>query len=63
LNYGEDGAKNGGFVINIPKSSNQRDYIIKVGGQYKWVSNDNNWISLQPEGGSIQVSHIQVSQE
>jgi len=63
LNYGKDGAKNGGFVINIPKSSNQRDYIIKVGGQYKWVSNDNNWLSLQPEGGSIQVSYIQVSQE
>ena len=40
-----------------------RDYIIRVGGQYKWVSEDNNWISLQPEGGSAEVSLIQISQE
>jgi hypothetical protein len=63
LNYGKDGSKNGGFVINIPGSSDQRDYIIKVGGQYKWFSNDNNWLSLQPEGGSVQISQIQISQE
>ena len=63
LNYGKGDAKNGGFVINIPDSDGQRDYIVKVGGQYKWFSEDNNWISLQPEGGSAVVSLIQISQE
>jgi len=63
LNYGKSTAKNGGFVINIPKSENMRDYVIKVGGQYKWVSEDNNWISVQPEGGSAEISVIQISQE
>ncbi|MFP4471872.1 MAG: tetratricopeptide repeat protein, partial [Bacteroidales bacterium] len=63
LNYGKGNSKNGGFVINIPKSGNMRDYIVKVGGQYKWFSEDNDWISLQPEGGSVEVSLIQVSQE
>jgi hypothetical protein len=63
LNYGKGDAKNGGFVINIPDSDGQRDYIVKVGGQYKWFSEDNNWISLQPEGGSAEVSLIQISQE
>jgi hypothetical protein len=63
LNYGKGAAKNGGFVINIPKSENLRDYVIRVGGQYKWVSEDNNWISLQPEGGNAEISVIQISQE
>ena len=63
LNYGKDGSNNGGFVINIPKAEQTRDYIVKVGGQYKWFSEDNNWISLQPEGGNVEVSMIQISQE
>jgi tetratricopeptide (TPR) repeat protein len=63
LNYGKGAAKNGGFVINIPKSENLRDYVIRVGGQYKWVSEDNNWISLQPEGGNAEILVIQISQE
>jgi len=63
LNYGKGGQKNGGFVINIPIDNYTRDYIVKVGGQYKWFSEDNNWISLQPEGGSVEVSFIQISQE
>ena len=63
LNYGKGATKNGGFVINIPESDGQRDYLVKVGGQYKWFSEDNNWISLQPEGGSAEVTLIQISQE
>ncbi len=63
LNYGKDGTNNGGFVINIPNISQPRDYIVKVGSQYRWFSEDNNWISLQPEGGSVEVSMIQISQE
>ncbi len=63
LNYGKDGTNNGGFVINIPNMTQARDYIVKVGGQYRWFSEDNNWISLQPEGGVVEVSMIQISQE
>jgi restriction endonuclease S subunit len=63
LNYGKDGSNNGGFVINIPNLEQTRDYIVKVGSQYKWFSEDNNWVSLQPEGGNIKVELIQISQE
>nr|NQU90603.1 hypothetical protein [Bacteroidota bacterium] len=63
LNYGKGGSKNGGFVINIPKSTSSRSYVIRMGGQYKWSGEDNNWLSLQPEGGSLQISMFQISQE
>ncbi|HQF01955.1 MAG TPA: hypothetical protein PKZ05_07805 [Bacteroidales bacterium] len=63
LNYGKDGSNNGGFVISIPNLEQTRDYIVKVGSQYKWFSEDNNWVSLQPEGGNIKVELIQISQE
>jgi len=61
LNYGKDNSKSGGTLIKIPVSSEVKDYIIRIGAQYKWFSEDNNWISLYPEGGEIEVSLIQIS--
>ncbi len=61
LNYGKDNSKSGGTLIKIPVSNEVKDYIIRIGAQYKWFSEDNNWISLYPEGGEIEVSLIQIS--
>jgi hypothetical protein len=63
LNYGKDGSQNGGFVIDIPKGSETQDYLVKVGGQYKWESEDNNWLGIQPDGQAVEISLIQISQE
>ncbi len=61
LNYGKDNSKSGGTLIKIPVSNEVKDYIIRIGAQYKWFSEDNNWLSLYPEGGEIEVSLIQIS--
>ena len=61
LNYGKDNSKSGGTLIKIPVSNEVKDYIIRIGAQYKWFSVDNNWLSLYPEGGEIEVSLIQIS--
>ena len=61
LNYGKDNSKSGGTIIKIPVSNEVKDYIIRIGAQYKWFSEDNNWLSLYPEGGEIEVSLIQIS--
>ncbi len=61
LSYGSKNSKNGGTLIKIPPSKNIKDYFIRIGVQYKWFSEDNNWISIVPEGGDIEVSLIRIS--
>ncbi len=59
--YGIGTAKNGGFVVSVPADSEYHDYIIRVGNQYKWFSEDNNWISIYPENGDIEISLLRIS--
>jgi len=59
--YGIGTAKNGGFVVSVPADSESHDYIIRVGNQYKWFSEDNNWISMYPENGDIEISLLRIS--
>ena len=59
--YGSDKGKNGGFVVQVPEGNEQNDYIIRVGNQYKWFSEDNNWISVYPENGDIEISLLRIS--
>jgi tetratricopeptide (TPR) repeat protein len=61
FSYGIDGGKNGGSLLRIPAGETEQDYLIRIGTQYKWFSEDNNWVSLYPEGGDIEVSLIRVS--
>lgn len=61
LSYGSKNSKNGGTLIKIPPSKNIKDYFIRIGVQYKWFSKDNNWLSIVPEGGDIEVSLIRIS--
>lgn len=59
--YGKDNTKNGGFVVQVPPGKKDQDFIIRVGSQYKWFSDDNNWISIYPENNSIEISLMRIS--
>jgi tetratricopeptide (TPR) repeat protein len=59
--YGRDKSKNGGFVVQVPSGKANRDFIIRVGIQYKWFSDDNNWLSIYPENNPIEISLVRIS--
>ncbi len=59
--YGKDESKNGGFVVQVPAGKAAHDYIIRIGIQYKWFSEDNNWFSIYPENHPIQVNLVRIS--
>ncbi len=61
FSYGRDTEKNGGFVVQIIEDDNFNDYIVRVGNQYKWFSEDNNWLSIIPEHGDIEITMMRIS--
>lgn len=61
VNYGKGGSKSGGFIMPVPGGEEMKEYIFELGNQYNWTSKDNNWISLTPQGGSIEVSLIEIA--
>ena len=61
LNFGKDKAKNGGLIVRLAENNESQNYLIRIGSQYKWFSEDNNWISVQPEGGRLGISEISFS--
>ncbi|MDP2235450.1 MAG: hypothetical protein Q8J88_03350 [Bacteroidales bacterium] len=61
VNFGSKSGRNGGFVLPIPENDSYNDFIVRIGSQYKWFSEDNIYIELLPENGSIEVSMIQIS--
>jgi tetratricopeptide (TPR) repeat protein len=61
ISYGKDQVKNGGFVVKVPAGQNLYEFIVRISAQYKWFSDDNNWITFYPEGGDFEVSLMQIS--
>ncbi len=61
FNYGNGQQKNGGLIIRLNKTSDSNYYLIRIGSLYKWFGEDNNWISIQPEGGRLEISEISIS--
>ncbi len=59
--YGSKNGKNGGFVVQVPPEEGYNDFIIRVGNQYKWFAEDNNWLSVYPENGDIEIRMIRIS--
>ena len=59
--YGSNNGKNGGFVVQVPPEEKYNDFIIRVGNQYKWFAEDNNWLSVYPENGDIEIKMIRIS--
>jgi len=61
LSYGKDGAKNGGVVVKVPPGEVEYEFLVRISAQYKWFSEDNNWITMYPEGGDFEVGLVQIS--
>ena len=61
ISYGKDQVKNGGFVVKVPAGEDLYEFIVRISAQYKWFSDDNNWITFYPEGGDFEVSLMQIS--
>lgn len=61
VSYGKGGSKNGGFIMPVPGGEDMKEYVFELGNQYTWFSEDNNWISLTPQGGSIEVSLVEIA--
>lgn len=63
ISYGKNKAKNGGFTVTIPNDGETKDYTVKLGTQYKWFSEDNNWIEILPENGSIEITTMEITKD
>ena len=61
VSFGSDGGKNGGFVLAINESEEEKTYIFRIGGQYKWFSENNTWIELISENDDVEVSLVMIS--
>jgi tetratricopeptide (TPR) repeat protein len=62
MRYGKDKQSNGGIVMrNISIDGKVNERLVSVKDQDLWSREDNNWISIIPQGGDVEVSFIQVS--
>ena len=61
VSYGKGGSKNGGFIMPVPGGDEMKEYLFELGNQYSWFSEDNNWISITPQGGSIEVTLVEIA--
>lgn len=61
VSYGSSNGQNGGFVVNVPANQEVNDFIIRIGSQYKWFSEDNIWIEVSPENGDIEIISMEIS--
>ena len=62
MRYGKDKQANGGVVMrNLNMDGKVNERLVSVKDQDLWSREDNNWISLYPQGGDVEVSFIQVS--
>jgi len=60
VNYGNDNNKNGGFSIVLDSKQGVSDVLIDISSQNRWITEDNNWVSIYPLGGEIDVHNIKV---
>ena len=61
ITYGSKNGENGGFMVSVPKNTETSDFIVRIGSQYKWFSEDNTWIEIMPEGGSIEINLMEIT--
>ena len=61
VSFGSEGGKNGGFVLAISESEDEKTYLFRIGGQYKWFSENNTWIELISENDDVEVSLVMIS--
>ena len=61
VGFGSSTGRNGGFVLPIPDDGEWHDFVVRIGSQYKWFSEDNSWIEVLPENGEIELGIAQIS--
>lgn len=61
VTYGSNKGRSGSFILRIPESKDLNDFIIRIGSQYKWFSEDNTWIELAPENGNIEIELMEIT--
>ena len=61
VSFGSDSGKNGGFVLAISESEEEKTYLFRIGSQYKWFSENNTWIELISENNDVEVSLVMIS--
>jgi tetratricopeptide (TPR) repeat protein len=61
VSFGGAGGKNGGFVLPIAATDEEKTFIFRIGAQYKWFSEDNTWIEIISENNPVEIGKVEVS--
>lgn len=61
VSFGGNGGKNGGFVLPIAATADEKTFIFRIGSQYKWFSEDNTWIEIISENNEVEIGKLEVS--
>lgn len=61
VSFGGSGGKNGGFVLPIAATDEEKTFVFRIGAQYKWFSEDNTWIEIISENNPVEIGKLEVS--
>ena len=61
VSFGGPGGKNGGFVLPIAATEDEKTFIFRIGAQYKWFSEDNTWIEFVSENNEVEIGKLEIS--
>ena len=61
VSFGGEGGKNGGFVLPITATDEEKTFVFRVGAQYKWFSEDNTWIEIISENNDVEIGLVEIS--
>ena len=61
VSFGSSGGKNGGFVLPVAATEDEKTFIFRIGSLYKWFSEDNTWIEFVSENNEVEISKVEVS--
>ena len=53
--FGRGERRGGGFTFALPADGRRHDYAIRLSVQYPWYAETNDWISLRPLDGPVEV--------
>ena len=61
VSFGGVGGKNGGFVLPIAATEEEKTFLFRIGSQYKWFSEDNTWIEVVSENNEVEIGKLEIS--
>lgn len=61
ISYGSQKGNNGKLEIKTSDNQDINEYIVKIGSQYKWFSEDNTWIELTTDNGNIEIELMEIT--